>query len=221
MRSLSRHAKLDQFTLDIEFLLISVVQGVALSVLATSSIEPISQLDLAVIPYIISAFLLLFIYWSQAIIHAISFIDWPLDLPHNFLYFLASFVQVLSFSKVGDPLHWFAFSAGLFGVGLVLYYVDYHLILNRKAEFEESKSGKALYNHIVSGHLFEMRYLVPAGFIFNVIVACFIWKQPDMMLTQNYHLYAIAIQVLFLAGVLMNSIKSFKSRSLFIENIID
>lgn len=210
--------KPDQFTLDIEFLLISVVQGVALSVLATSSIEPISQLTFSVWLYILSAFLLLFIFWSQAIIHAISFIDWPLDLPHNFLYFLASFVQVLSFSKVADPLHWFAFTGGLFAVALILYYVDYHLILNRKSEFGQSEKGKALYKHIVSVHVLEMKYLVPAGLIFNISAAYMVWKFP---FATYFHFSAIILQVIFLAAVLMNSIRSFKARSLLIENVID
>lgn len=220
MFSTSRHSQLDQFTLDIEFLLISVVQGIALSVLATSSIEPISQLNIIYWPYIISAFLVLFLFWAQAIIHALSFIDWPLDLSHNFLYFLVSFVQVLSFSKVTDPLHWFSFMSGFFAVAIVLYYVDYQLIRKRESKFNLSAQGKELYKHILSQHVFEMKILAPLGFIFNTVIAFLIWKNPYLMLTQHYHVLAICLQGLFMLSILLNAVWSFKKRSILIEEVL-
>ncbi len=55
--------KLDQFTLDIEFLLISVVQGVALGALATGASIPLSNMDLQYWPYILSGFLLILTFW--------------------------------------------------------------------------------------------------------------------------------------------------------------
>lgn len=90
--------RLDQFVLDIEFLLISVVQGVALGALAAGAIEPLATMDYQYFPYIVAGFLLILTFWSQAIVHSLSFINWPLDLGHNFLYFLASLVEVLAFS---------------------------------------------------------------------------------------------------------------------------
>lgn len=219
MKLRPRNARLDQFTLDIEFLLISVIQGLALSVLAASSIAPISNLDLQYWLYIISAFLILFIFWSEAIIHALSFIDWPLDLTHTFLYFLASFVQVLSYSKVVDPLHWFSFMAVFFGIAMVLYRADYGLIKNRQQDFEASEEGRALYKHIVQQHLFEMKILVPLGFVFNVAAAIMIWKMPALMIGQGYHIGLAGVQVLFLVLVLSNAIGSFKKRSALIEKV--
>lgn len=219
MKLRSHNARLDQFTLDIEFLLISVIQGLALSVLAASSIGPISNLDLQYWLYVVSAFLILFIFWSEAIIHALSFIDWPLDLTHTFLYFLASFLQVLSYSKVTDPLHWFSFMTVFFGVAIVLYRADYGLIKNRKKDFEVSEEGRALYAHIEKQHLFEMKVLVPLGFVFNLVAAWMIWKMPAIMIGQGYHIWLVGVQVLFLLVVLANAIGSFKKRSLLIEKV--
>lgn len=67
--------RLDQFVLDIEFLLISVVQGVVLATLAASAVGPITKLQFEFWLYIISAFLVIIIFWSNAIVHALSFIS--------------------------------------------------------------------------------------------------------------------------------------------------
>src|ERR1700754_633124 len=101
--------RLDQFVLDIEFLLISAVQGVALGALAGAASEPISSLNFQYWPYILSGFLLILTFWSQAIIHSLSFIKWPLDLWHNFLYFLMGLIEFLAFNHLQDPLRWFVF----------------------------------------------------------------------------------------------------------------
>ena len=219
MKLRTHNARLDQFTLDIEFLLISVIQGLALSVLAGSSIGPISNLDIQYWLYILAAFLILFIFWSEAIIHALSFIDWPLNLTHSFLYFLASFMQVLSYSKVTDPLHWFAFVTVFFGITIVLYHADYSLIKNRRKDFDVSEEGRALYAHIVKQHLLEMNILVPLGFVFNLGAAIMIWQMPEMMIGQGYHIALAGVQVLFLLLVLWTAIGSFKKRSILIEKV--
>src|SRR5689334_11403789 len=107
---LTSNEKLDGLVLDIEFLLISVVQGVALTALALSAVPIISTGDWQYFPYVFSGFLFILIFWSQAIIHAMSFIDWPLQITHSFLYFLASFTEVILFNQLTNPLKWFLFT---------------------------------------------------------------------------------------------------------------
>ena len=212
--------RLDQFVLDIEFLLISVVQGVALAALAGAAIGPISDLQYQYWLYIISAFLVIIIFWSQAIIHALSFIDWPLDLMHNFLYFLASFVEVLSFSKMTDPVHWFGFISALFVVAGILYLVDLKLIKARQSQFSQSSEGEKLYTYVYHEHMFELKVLVPAGLIFNLAAFWLVRTYPNLFLDHNYHLILIVIQVLFEMVVLVNAIKSFKIRSNLITHSV-
>ena len=101
--------RLDQLALDIEFLLISVIQGVALATLAAAAVVPLTTLQFAVWPYIAAAFLFILIFWSGAIIHAVSFIDWPIDLVHSFIYFLASIVEILAITSLSDSQRWFVF----------------------------------------------------------------------------------------------------------------
>ncbi len=212
MRKIGGSARLDQFVLDIEFLLISVVQGVALSALAAAAIGPITTLQYQYWPYIISAFLVIFIFWSQAIIHALSFIDWPLDLAHNLFYFLASFVQVIAFSQITNPNEWFVGMTVLFAVAFLLYIVDYKIILNRKKEFVD-ENEKALYKHLKKQHELDMYITVPVGFIVNAVSAYLIFtgKVP--------HLYLISLQLFFQGIVLYETIQSFKKRSGLIESV--
>lgn len=204
---------LDQIVLSIEFLLISVVQGVALAALATSAAAPLGNFQTEYWLYIVSAFIFILIFWSQAIIHALSFIDWPLDLTHTFFYFLASFIEVVTFSEMTNPLKWFVFVTVFFGVAGLLYYVDLKLINNHKKEFEKNDNKKNLFHHILSQQTFEMKFLLPAGLIYNFSAALLIYVYPAIFITNKLHIVLILIQVLFGLFVLKNSIHSFKKRS--------
>jgi len=208
--------RLDQFTLDIEFLLISVVQGVALSALATAAFNPISNLSLEYWLYIVSAFLIIIIFWSQAIIHALSFVNWPLDLLHNFLYFTFSFIEVITFAEMTSPLRWFAFNTVLFFVALILYIVDLRIIKSREKDFT-TEAGKKLYTHIYGEQMRELKSLVPLGLAYNLIAFYLIQNNPQLFLDQHAHLILIGIQVIFEIGVLTVALISFKKRSRLIS----
>ncbi len=212
MRIKSGDARLDQFVLDIEFLLISVVQGIALSALAVAAIAPITQLQWQYWPYIVSAFLVSFIFWSQAIVHALSFIDWPLDLSHNFFYFLSSLIQVILFSQVTNPQAWFIGMSVLFAVAFLLYIVDYRIIKSRRSDYQDVTEDKALYAHLKKQHELDMWITVPLGLLFNVSAAFLIFHATIS------HFYLILIQVLFELVVLGVTIHTFRKRSKLIYN---
>lgn len=212
--------KLNQFTLDIEFLLISAVQGVALGALAGAANEPLSNLDFQYWPYILSGFLLILTFWSQAIIHSLSFIKWPLDLAHNFLYFLAGLIEFLAFNHLQDPLAWFIYQLVFVIVGSALYIVDYRLIKNGKKNFDDSPAQIALYKHILEEQKSEMKNMIPAGLIFNILAVFLIWKYPEFFITQGYHVAIVGIQVILTVYIITVSIKSFKTRSKLISNCI-
>ena len=212
---------IDQVVLNIEFLLVSVVQGVALAALASSAIAPINLLQLEYWPYILSAYLLILIFWSGAIIHALSFIDWPLDLNHSFFYFLASFVEVVAFSEMTNPLRWFILNAVFCAFTAILYHIDLKLIENHKQEFAKTESKKVLYDHIHFQQVYEMRYLVPAGLLFNALAALAIYAYPIFFVGNKLHLVLVSIQILFVLVILKNSITSFKKRSQLITVTIE
>lgn len=211
--------KLNQFTLDIEFLLISAVQGVALGALAGAANEPLASLDFQYWPYILSGFLLILTFWSQAIIHSLSFIKWPLDLTHNFLYFLAGLVEFLAFNHLQDPLRWFIFQLLFVIVAAALYFVDYKLIKGAKVDFK-TEPEQALYKHILDEQKTEMKTLIPSGLIFNSLAVFLIWLYPELFILKGYHVFIVGIQVLLTIYIITVSIKSFKVRSKLISNCI-
>lgn len=212
--------KLNQFTLDIEFLLISAVQGVALGALGTAAAGPLTNLDFQYWPYILSGFLLILTFWSQAIVHSLSFIKWPLDLAHNFLYFLLGLVEFLAFTQLQDPLRWFIFQLVFVGVASALYFVDLKLIKEGKKHFNDNPEEKALYKHILDEQIGEMKSLIPSGLIFNSLAVFLIWKFPEIFIAQHYHLIIVGIQVLLTIYIITVAIKSFRVRSRLISNCI-
>jgi hypothetical protein len=76
--------QLDQLVLDIELVLISVVHGVALSTLAIEGGPKVAAMEPLVLLYLATGLLFVLSFWSVAIIHAISFAMWPMDLGHYF-----------------------------------------------------------------------------------------------------------------------------------------
>jgi len=164
-------------------------------------------------PYIISGFLLVLTFWSQAIIHALSFIDWPTDMLHTLLYFLVSLIEVMAFHFIGMPVYWFGFILAFFVAASLLYYWDLRMIWRHKAAFSDTPADLALYHHILSRQLFEMKVIVPAGIIFILICYLLVLTQPNFFISQHYHPILGVAQALFGLFVLVDSLKNFNKRS--------
>lgn len=210
--------RLNQFVLDIEFLLISIIQGLALAVLAGEAVTPISQLQFEYWPYILTAFLTILTFWSQAIIHALSFVKWPINITHSFLYFLVSFVEVMTFYHIKNPQEWYIFTFLFFMVVTVLYFFDLRMIKASKEHFTSPKEMK-LYEHIYRGQLFDMKTLLPAALVFNAASFVLIKLYPSAFLNNNMHVIIGSLQALFTFLFLANSLFSFRKRTQLITQI--
>ena len=204
--------ELDQVAVDVEFLLISVVQGVALAALATSAAPIIGGLNAEYFFYVASAFLFILVFWSAAIGHVLSFIDWPLDLIHNFLYLLASLFEVIAFSYLKDPARWFGFVSLFLGIIGALYIWDLKLIKKHKSMLSEK-----LYADILAEQRYELLVLFPAGLLYSVVATVLTVYYPGLFIAGHYHVALIAIQSVFSLIVLGTSAKAFKRRSRLIE----
>ncbi len=169
------------------------------------------------LPYVATAFLLVLIFWSGAIIHALSFIDWPLDLPHSFLYFLASFIEVLAFTQLENPIMWFVFILLFQIVAGLLYLYDLRLIRKHKKRFDENSHKRALYLHILSQQEKELNTFVPLAILYSSIAVIGLWFYSSFFIESKYHLIFIVGQLLFSMIFLRNSINSFKRRSFLIS----
>ena len=73
--------KLDEIAINIELVLISLIEGFALANLAERAVPLLDGKDaLLYLPYILSGLLIILVFWSQSILHAVSFIRWPLNV---------------------------------------------------------------------------------------------------------------------------------------------
>lgn len=204
--------KLNQLTLDIEFLLISVIQGVALASLATSAMIPLTTLQFQYWPYIFTAFLFILVFWSGAIIHAVSFIAWPPDLIHSFIYFLASLIEVMAINNINNPLNWFVFLLIFQIVAGILYLYDLSMIRKSEKNFKTPDLQK-LYKHILKEQIMELKIFIPSSLVFNIIsILTIVYIDP------SYNLLLIILQGIFGLIFLLNSLNSFKTRSKLISN---
>lgn len=197
---------LDQIVLDVEFVLISVVQGVALTTLAAAAAPMLHAPNLVTLAFLGSGFLFVLSFWSVAIIHALSFVIWPMDLGHYFFYFALALLECLTFSQMDRPVEWFGYSFASFALTALLYAYDYRLIRQREHAFDGSAAARALFAHIVKHQRFEMIVLVPGGVAFNAIAFGLVRARPALVAP-----LALAQLVLTLAFV-VNFVRTFARR---------
>lgn len=212
------YEKLDGVVLDIEFIIISVIQGVALTFLGEHAAKVITSWHVEYWLYILSGFLFILLFWSGALIHALSFVDWPIDLGRNFLYFLASFIEILTFSQLDHPFGWFIFTSVFFSLAGVLYLYDLSLIRKREVKFRSTQDKRRLYDHILKRHQFELYVLIPGGLIYSLIATYLIFSYPQLFLDRHFHVVLSAIQAVFSVSLLINSLRTFQRRSVLITN---
>src|SRR5580704_18709320 len=110
-------SELDSMIVEIELTLVSIIQGVALTVLIESSRDAITELKFSQWPYVLAGLLMIFIFWSRAVLHIVTVIRWPLEFGHNFLYIACALVEAISFSQLARPARWFGFGAAFVAAG--------------------------------------------------------------------------------------------------------
>src|ERR1700726_306423 len=102
---------LDGMIVEIELTLVSIIQGVALTVLIENAHAVIAAREFLFWPYVFAGLLVIFTFWSRAVLHIITVIRWPLEFGHNFLYIGCALVEAVMFSRLTNPAAWFALGA--------------------------------------------------------------------------------------------------------------
>lgn len=69
---------LDSVIVEIELTLVSIIQGVALTVLIESARDVVAQQHVIFWPYVLAGLFIILVFWSRAILHIITVIRWPL-----------------------------------------------------------------------------------------------------------------------------------------------
>ena len=194
-------SELDAITADIELTLVSIIQGVALTVLIETSREAIAKLDWLMWPYVLSGLIIILIFWSRVVLHILMVIRWLLEFGHNFLYIACALVEALSFAQLGSPGRWFAFVAAFLAVGWLLFAYDLRLIRMRVRDRTGEVSNR-LYALVTRDQWLNLGLLLPGFFLVNVGCAVAIHLRPEFFLARDGHIWLIALQVMAFGGYL-------------------
>lgn len=209
---------LNDTVMEIELVLISVVEGFALQFLAAGAylvFQDPSQWEY--MPYIFGGLLFLFVFWAQAIEHLLSFIRWPISLPHTLFYFAAGFIQVLAFSSLTNPLLWFFWSTVFSVMIAALYILDLKLLRQAKEELLALPEGETLFLAAERRHLYEMRFLVPSVIAFNAGCGLLVLLMPSVFIDDGYHIILGTLQALLSGWALLDALRHFQERGTLIS----
>ena len=178
----------------IELTLVSIIQGVALTVLIETTREIVDKHNVALWPYVLAGLLTICVFWSRAVLHIITVIRWPLEFGHNFLYIACALVESLSFAQIANPTRWFASGAVFIAVGWLLFTYDLRLIRARQRD-SASKSANKLFALVWRDQWLNILLLLPVLLVFNLACAFAIHFRPDLFRTGDLHLWLVAMQI--------------------------
>jgi hypothetical protein len=180
---------------------VSIIQGVALTVLIETSREAIATFNWVMWPYVLSGLIMILVFWSRVVLHILTVIRWPLEFGHNFLYITCALVEAFSFAQLGNPVRWFAFIAAFLAVGWLLFAYDLRLIRTRVRDRTGEVSDR-LYALVTRDQRLNLALLLPAFFLVNVACAVAIHSWPEFFLDRHGHIWLIALQLIAFAGYL-------------------
>jgi len=194
-------AELDTMIVEIELTLVSIIQGVALTVLIENGHSVISDRQFLFWPYIAAGLLVIFVFWSRAVLHIITVIRWPLEFGHNFLYIACALVEAVLFAQITKPASWFGFGAAFIAIGWSLFVYDLRLIRARMRD-SVGRISNQLSARVLRDQWLNIAVLLPGMFLLNLFCALTIAHWPKQFLGDNGHLWLIGLQLLGFAGYL-------------------
>ena len=201
MKNSKGRAELDNMIVEIELTLVSIIQGVALTVLIENGHSVISDRQFLFWPYIAAGLLVIFVFWSRAVLHIITVIRWPLEFGHNFLYIACALVEAVLFAQITKPASWFGFGAAFIAIGWSLFVYDLRLIRARMGDSAGPISNQ-LSARVLRDQWLNIAVLLPGMFLLNLFCALAIAHWPKQFLGDNGHLWLIGLQLLGFAGYL-------------------
>jgi hypothetical protein len=206
---------LDSTIVEIELTLVSIIQGVALTVLIENAREVVAGRHLTFWPYVVSGLLIILVFWSRAVLHIITVIRWPLEFGHNFLYIGCALVEALLFAQLDKPGSWFAFAAAFIAVGWVLFVYDLRLIRARTRDSAGEASNR-LCAMVTRDQWLNIALLLPAVFLMNLAFLGAIHAWPEVFLGRSAHVWLVTAQIVGFAGYLIYVVKFYATLAPFI-----
>ena len=202
MKFSAARSELDSTVVEIELTLVSIIQGVALTVLIENAHSAIAEWQLFFWPYVVAGLFVIFVFWSRAVLHILTVIRGPLEFGHNFLYIACALVEAVLFAQIGKPASWFGFGAAFIAIGWTLFVYDLRLIYARMSDSAGDASNR-LSARVRRDQWLNIALLLPAIFTLNVVSAILIRTWPDVFLAHNAHVWLIAAQVVGFTGYLV------------------
>jgi DMSO reductase anchor subunit len=202
--------ELDSVVINIELTLVSIIQGVALFFLTDNARALMSMRHWAAFLYVAAGLGVIFIFWSRSVIHTLTLIRWPLEFGHNFFYITCALGEAILFTRLDDPLAWFQLSAAFAGIVWLLFIYDMRLIRARIVESSDD-SEHALYARARSDQLLNIRLLIPALIVLNLVSTFAIWCWPDLFIARARHVWLIGVQLLCFFGYLFYTTRYFSA----------
>ncbi len=199
MKFSAARSELDSMVVEIELTLVSIIQGVALTILIENA-HAVRQLFFWL--YVVAGLFIIFVFWSRAVLHILTVIRWPLEFGHNFLYIACALVEAILFAQIGKPASWFGFGGAFIAIGWTLFVYDLRLIYARMRDSAGEASNR-LSARVLRDQWLNIGLLLPAIFLLNLVSAILIRAWPDLFLARNAHLWLIAAQVVGFAGYLV------------------
>ena len=208
-----REAKtqLDTTIVGIELTLISIIQGLALGVLVAGAVQPMVQLDWQVWPYVLTGLLVILIFWSRSLIHTLSFIGWPLEFGHTFIYFGATLFEAAALSQVGNPENWFALNAVYAAAVWGLYAWDLRVVRGLADDFG-TPDERALLDDIVRDQRLNIVLMMPMAVAFQGLCWWLVHAYPRTFLDEGWHLLLIGLTLAFSVNYLYGGVRLLRRR---------
>jgi len=201
MKFSAARSELDAMVVEIELTLVSIIQGVALTVLIENAHATITEPNFFFWPYVIAGLLVIFVFWSRAVLHIITVIRWPLEFGHNFLYIACALVEAILFAQLGRPANWFGFGAAFIAIGWTLFVYDLRLIHARMRD-SPGESSNLLYARVLWDQRMNIAVLLPGMFLLNLFCALAVRTWPEFFVAHNAHLLLVVIQTIGFVGYL-------------------
>jgi hypothetical protein len=200
--------RLDGLVINVELTLVSIIQGVTLSFLTDTTRQLIAANSFEYYPYALNGLLIIFLFWSRAVIHTFTVIRWPLEFAHNFLYISCAFFEGISFANLSQPLLWYALQTMFAVLVWLLFVLDMRLIRARKAEFSGTPLAP-LFSTIERDQKLNIIAVIPLFLLFYLVAAGSLWYQQTTDHTSRLHLWFAGAQTLGLTAYLIYLLRFF------------
>jgi hypothetical protein len=200
--------QLDGLVVTVELTLISIVQGVALSFLASEARGVVVGLRFEFWPYVATGLMTILLFWSRSVVHTLTVIRWPLEFVHNFMYVACTLVQAVLFTQLASPAGWYGMGTGLAVLIWGLFAFDLRMI-RRRIQDSPGTTADRLYRLVEAEQLRNIRVLMPGIVVFSLAAALAVRLWPEAMLQQRGHVAVALAQMAGTAGYLAYTVRFF------------